>query len=138
MIPFVTESLVKQENVLGPVLNSCSLGDVCDESRGYQYENIEIKPLKVVDDIADQNLGVEDAVKSDKIITDVINSKKLNFSSDKCKVLKVNSKSTESVSIDYVNLEVKTNFKYLGDIFNSKVNNYDMVLERTKKAGWYH
>ena len=52
--PFVTGSLVKKGTVLGPVLNNCSLGNVCDESRGYQYENIEIKPLEFVDDIADQ------------------------------------------------------------------------------------
>ena len=105
--PFVTESLVKQGTVLGPVLNNCSLGDVCVESRGYQYGNIEIKPLEFVDDIADQNMGAEDAVKSNKIITDVINYKKVNFSSDKCKVLRVNVKTTEPVSIDNVNLEVK-------------------------------
>ena len=103
-----------------PVHNNCSLGDVCDESSGYQYGNIEIEPLEFVDDTADQNMGVEDAVKSNKIITDVINYKKLNFSSDKCKVFKVNSKTTECqpVNIDNVNLEVKTNFKCLGDIFN--------------------
>ena len=95
----MTESLVKQGTVPGPVLNNCSLGDVCDESRGYQFGNIEIKSLEFVDDIADQNMRVEDAVKSNKIITDVINYKKLNFSSDKCKVLKLNSKTT-----DYVNL----------------------------------
>ena len=54
--PFVTESLVKQGTVLGLVLNNCSLGDVFDASRGYQYGNIEIKPLEFVDDIADQNM----------------------------------------------------------------------------------
>ena len=77
--------------------------------------NIEIKALEFLDDVADQNMGVKDAVKSNKIITDVINYKKLNFSSDKCKDLKVNSKSTkcQSASIDIVNLEVKPNFKYL-------------------------
>ena len=132
--PFVTESLVKQGTVLGPVLNNYSLGDGRDESRGYQYGNIEIKPLEFVDDISDQNMGVEDDVKSNKIITDVIDYKKLNFSSDECRVLKVNLKTSETVSIDNVNLEVKTNFKYLGDIFNSKGNNSDMILERTKKA----
>ena len=47
-----------------------------------------MKPLEFVDEVADQNMGAEDAVKSTKIITDVINYKKLNFSSDKCKVLK--------------------------------------------------
>ena len=48
-------------------------------------------------------MGAKDPVKSNKIITDVINYKKLNFSSDKCKVLKVNLKTTESASIDNVN-----------------------------------
>ena len=82
--PFVTESLVKHGTIIGPVHNNCSLGDVCDESRGYQCRNIEIKPLEFDDDTAEQNMGAEDAVKSNKIIADVINYKKLNFSSDKC------------------------------------------------------
>ena len=51
------QCLVKQGTVLGPVLNNYSLGDVCDESRSYQYGNIEIIPLECVDDIADQNMG---------------------------------------------------------------------------------
>ena len=31
-------------------------------------------------------------------------------------------------------MEVKTNFKHLRDIFNSKGNNSDIIFERTKKA----
>ena len=34
------------------------------------------KPLEFVDDIADQNMGAGDAVKSNKVIIDVINYKK--------------------------------------------------------------
>ena len=96
-----------------------------DESRGYQNESIEIESLEFVGDIADQNMGMEDSVKSNRIVTDVVNYRKLNFLTDKCKVLNVNSKSTKSVSIDNVKLKVKTNFKCLGDIFSCKGNNSD-------------
>ena len=37
--PFVSENLVKQGTVLGPVLNNCSLDRVPKEGSGYQFSD---------------------------------------------------------------------------------------------------
>ena len=51
--PFLAEEIVEQSTVLGPILNNCSLDDVCKEGEGYQYGTVELKPHEFVDDIAD-------------------------------------------------------------------------------------
>ena len=73
--PFTTKSLVKQDTSLGPILNNCSLDEVCALSDSYQYGTVEIKPLEFVDDIAVANNGSSQALASHKIITDIIEKK---------------------------------------------------------------
>ena len=79
--PFLAEEIVKQGTVLGPILNNCSLDDVCKEGKGYQYGTVELKPLEFVDDIADPNRNKYDAQISDKVIIGIQELKKLKFSS---------------------------------------------------------
>ena len=52
---FTIDSLVKQGTSLGPILNNCSLDEVCAHCDSYQYGTVEIKTLQFVDDIADTN-----------------------------------------------------------------------------------
>ena len=87
--PFLAEEIVKQGTVLGPILNNCSLDDVCKEGKGYQYGSVELKPFEFVDDIADPSRNKYDAQISNKVITGIQELKKLKFSSEKCKVLKI-------------------------------------------------
>ena len=49
--PFTANSLVKQDTSLGPILNNCSLDEMCAHSNSYQYGTAEIKSLEFVDDI---------------------------------------------------------------------------------------
>ena len=56
--PFICSSPAKQEKVLGPVLNNCSLDRITVESRGYFLGSVEIKPMEFVDDISDPNEGL--------------------------------------------------------------------------------
>ena len=72
---FTTNSLVKQGTSLGPILNNCSLDEVCAHSNRYQYGTVEIESLEFVDDIADANKGSSQAISSHKIITDITESK---------------------------------------------------------------
>ena len=53
------------------MLNNCSLDDVYKERKGYQYGNVELKPLEFVDDIADHNRNKYDAQISNKVITGI-------------------------------------------------------------------
>ena len=88
--PFTTNSLVKQDTLLGPILSNCSLDEMCAHSNSYQYSNVEIKALEFVNDIADANNGSSQAFVSHTIITDIIERKRLKLSIDKCKRLRIN------------------------------------------------
>ena len=90
--PFIATDLVKQGTCLGPILYNCSLSDICTEGNNFNYGSAQIKPLECVDDIADPNSGNDDAVLSDDIICNIQRRKQLKFSTEKCKLLKVNSK----------------------------------------------
>ena len=55
--PFVVNNLVQQGTVLGPILDNCSLDQICKEGKSYQNGNIQLKPLEFVDDTADPSDG---------------------------------------------------------------------------------
>ena len=82
--PFICSSIVKQEIVLGPVLNNCSLDRIPVESYGYFLGSTEIKPIEFVDDIADPNEGQLSAQMNNKIIEHIQREKRLMFSEEKC------------------------------------------------------
>ena len=61
--------------------------------------------------------------------------KRLKFSTEKCRLLKINSKANDdTVSISGENVEIKNSFRYLGDIFNSQGNNSDLCKDRLRRA----
>ena len=62
--PIFVEIIVRQGTVLWPVLNKCSMDEVCHESESYQSVTVNIKSLEFVDDIADPNNGLFKARKS--------------------------------------------------------------------------
>ena len=57
-------NLVKQGTILEPILNNCSLDDICSEGHGQNMGTVEIKAVEFVDDIADPNNGYFEALKS--------------------------------------------------------------------------
>ena len=89
--PFICSSIVKQETVLGPVINNCSLDRIPVESHGYFLGSVEIKPIEFVDDIADPNEGQLSAQMNNKIIEHIQHEERLMFSAEKCELLKVNT-----------------------------------------------
>ena len=62
-------NLVKQETVLGPLLNHCSLHGICMEGQAHNMGTVEIKAVEFVNDIADRNNGYLGALKSNQIIS---------------------------------------------------------------------
>ena len=59
----------------------------------------------------------------------------LKFSTEKCKLLKINSKTNDdTVSISGEKVEIKNSFRYLEDIFNSQGNNSDLCKDRLGRA----
>ena len=70
---------------------------MCAHRDSYQCVIIEIKALEFVDDIADVDSGSPQALCSDKIVTDFMEIKRLKFSIDKCKPLKISGGNSLTV-----------------------------------------
>ena len=134
--PFLAEEIVKQDTVLGPILNNCSLDDVCKEGKGYQYGTVELKPLEFVDDIADLNRNKYGVQVSNKVMIGIQELKKLKFFSEKYKVLKIHSSSNRNTLFIEDRALDKENYStsYLGDVFNDKGDNIALCKDRADKA----
>ena len=81
--PFISLDIVKQGTSLGPILNNCSLSDICAEGRSFTFSSVEVKSLEFVDDIADPSYGKNDAVLSNDITCDIQPMECLKFSTEK-------------------------------------------------------
>ena len=113
--PFISIDTVKQGTSLGPILNNGSLNDICVEGRNFTFGSVDVKSSEFVDDIADPSYGKSDAVLSNDIICDIQRIKRLKFSTEKCWLLKINSKANDdTVSISGGKVEIKNSFKYFG------------------------
>ena len=133
--PFISTDIVKQGTSLGPILNNCSLSDICAEGINFTFGSVEVKSLEFVDDIADPSYGNSDAVLSKDIICDIQRMKRLKFSTEKCRPLKINSKANDDTDfISGEKVEIKNSFRYSGDIFNSQGNNSDLCKDRLGRA----
>ena len=97
--PFVVNNLIRQGTVLGPILNNCSLDQICKEGKSYQNGNIQLKRLEFVDDIADPNNGYCQAQQSNHVISSILEGKKLTFAAEKCKTLKFGITKSHSSSL---------------------------------------
>ena len=96
---------------------------------------VAIKALEFVDDIADLNSGSENAANSNKIIVGIQEQKRLTFAAEKCRILKINSFDfSNTVCVKGEDLKVVTQFKYLGDVLNSRGDNSEMIKDRVGKA----
>ena len=96
---------------------------------------VAIKALEFVDDIADLNSGSENAANSNKIIVCIQERIRLTFAAEKCRILKIYSfdfSNTVCVKGEY--LKVVTQFKYVGDVLNSRGDNSEMIKDRVGKA----
>ena len=84
-------NLVKQGTVLEPILDNCSLDDICSEGHGHNMGTVEIKAMEFVDDVADPDNGYFEALKSNQTISFIQKRKCLTCSGGNCKILKINS-----------------------------------------------
>ena len=130
--PFVIKNFVKQGTVLGPILNNCSLDRICKEGNGYQFGQVNIKPFKFVDDLADPNHSSMSAHVSNSVIEQIQFEKRLlrNVSFlllvliDAGYTLDINGRTIKHVST----------VKYLGDILNTQGSNVDMIKSRVDRC----
>ena len=130
---FTIEKLVKQGTVLGPVLCSASVGDYCKDEMnpdsGTFVGKVEIRPLAFMDDLNDINTLPSRVINSNKNAVHFEKLRRLQFGTDKCEILKVGKKmvTLPKSELHGEEIEEKKVVKYLGDYFNSKGDNSDLV-----------
>ena len=135
---FGVDNIVKQGAVLASNICSTSTGEFCKENvGGAPVGSVLIHPLAFVDDIATVNTNIEDTIQLH--IRAVVFSmlKRLELNESKCHGLLVNGGIADVFPELYVNgelIDILMAVKYLGDIFNFKNNNDDMMDERERKA----
>ena len=132
-------SIVQQGSVSGGALCSASTGEITGEDLGggCQIGLSNIKCLTFVDDIAGTNNTIQDTYKSHSSVVWFSTKKRLTLNISKCMVMGINRSCTDVMPRLEINeklvqcVEVAT---YLGDPFNEKGSNTDLIDDRIKKG----
>ena len=129
----------KQGTVLGPILSSASIAECCDEQMigGAVIGNFVAKALGFVDDLLGLNGAIRDVHISHDVVTFFSKKKRIPLNEEKCLCLPINVSDKEATPVLVVNgkeIDICEIARYLGDIFNSKGNNSDLVDDRVKKG----
>ena len=133
------ESIVQQGSVSGGALCSASTAEVTQEDlgNGCQIGLLTIRALTFVDDIAGTNTKPTDTNKSHNNVVWFSKKKRLGLNIPKCMCMCINRRCTDVLphleidgkAVSYVEL-----CAYLGDQFNTRGTNQDLVNDRVKKG----
>ena len=135
--PTEVYDIVKQGGVLGSPLCSATTAEYCTLNNGIAIGDVVIATLAFVDDIADISGSFEDAISAHNNAIIFSLKKKLTFSPDKCYIMIVNNRRNNGIPDLYIDGQKVDNvdvIKYLGDIFNSKGNNNDLMEDRRNRG----
>ena len=108
--------------------------DKYSKSSGVFIGTQKVKPATFVDDLIDPNRTVSDIIESNENAEHFEKIKRLTFKANKCRSLYINYGKEQCIELD-INGETAENVdavKYLGDIFNSKGNDNDLIESRVK------
>ena len=136
---FQMNDIVQQGSVSGGPLCVASTGEITQEDlgEGCQIGLAILKALAFVDDIATLSCNHGDAYKSHKSVEWFSSKKRLLLNALKCVLLCINVKQNDVIprlKIEKTTLKNVDNAAYLGDFFNSKGNNDDLIIDRVKKG----
>ena len=136
---FELGSNAKQGTVLGPILSSASIAECCTEQKkgGATVGSAVVRSLAFVDDLAGVNQMHLDVHVSHDKVTLFSRKKRLGLNEEKCIVLPINVPNSMANPVLYVNgqeMDIVELAKYLGDIFNSRGTNHDLINDRVDKG----
>ena len=136
---FAVNNIVQQGSVCGGILCSSSTGEVANEIKagGAQIGTSTVKALTYVDDIATVNTLTDDVYYSHDRVKWFSDKKRLGLSVGKCIILPINLRKSDVVPrlyIDNTEVAVQKVAPYLGDQFNDKGTNTDLIQERVNKG----
>ena len=135
--PFTVERIVKQGTVTGPQLCKVSTAEYGHNTPGFQLGAVNVKPPIFVDDILGLNNDIVDTSESHKKAVLFSYRKRLDYSKPKCLYMIVNGKKSDIqpvLEIDEHVIEQVSQSKYVGDIFNHKGTNSDLIEDRIRKG----
>ena len=129
--PVDVTDIVKQGGILGSPMCSATTAEYCEHNKGINVGNVSIASLAFVDDIADLSTTFQDAVESHHNALSFAKRKKLQLAPDKCYIMLLQPKNKPKVipqlEIDGGLVKEVDSIVYLGDVFNNKGNNDDLV-----------
>ena len=135
--PFTVHNIVKQGTVLGSSLCGAQTAEYGSDVDGFQIGNVNVKPPIFVDDTTVIVQGVDKVVDAHRKAVTFSKRKRSKFGYAKCVYLPINYKKTDVepyLTIDGHVMKRAEVSKCLGDQFNRKGNNNDLVDTRCKKA----
>jgi hypothetical protein len=136
---FSRPTIVKQGTVFGPLICSTSTAEFVSKNRnvrGFQIGNSSINTVILVDDVGNINGDVVGVINSHDNMSEFSMIKRLPLGGVKCFLLPIFCKDKELpiLKIGSHTMEVKEKIVYLGDDFNSKGNNGDLINESIRKG----
>lgn len=136
--PLDVTDIVKQGGILGSPMCSATTAEYCEQNKGISIGNATIASLAFVDDIADVSDSFEDALNSHKNALEFASRKKLQLAPDKCFIMLIKQRNKEikvpELEVEGKKVQEAKLIKYLGDFFNEKGNNDDLIEDRAKRG----
>ena len=135
--PLTVYDIVKQGGVLGSPMCSASTAEYCGCNKGVCVGTAVVSSLAFVDDMLDVSLSGSDTQLSHGNSVAFSFKKKMNHKAKKCKSLLTNGKKKDlspTLMIGDEVVEIASLIEYLGDIFNTKGDNSDMMQDRVRRG----
>ena len=129
--PLILSNFVKQGTVLGPSLKNFSLDRFSKERFGYNFGSVGIQALEFVDNIANPSSSKQTALISNRLLENIQHEKCVNFSAEKCELLKINSIGNDGLLLNGDKIKSVSQ--------KSKVPNWvmcSMIKEITLNCAW--
>ena len=133
----VIKDTVQQGRVLAPDLCSASTAEYCGVNKGVAVGNCIISSLAFVDDMLDASEDHSDAESAHLHALAFSHRKKLKYNAPKCKAMVVNKKKAEGLPLMFIEdqlIEIVSQIKYLGDIFQENGKNDGLIQDRISRA----
>ena len=136
---FETGEIVKQGAVLSSNLCSTSTGEFCSDKTkgGFICGDVKIDSVLYVDDSNVIDEEVRESEESHQVMLQFAEKKGLAFSEEKCFSIIINGKATHTppnLFIGNHQLELRDLAVILGDVFNKRGDNKDLIADRVSKG----
>ena len=135
--PFHVQRIVKQGTVTGPQLCKVSTAEYGNDTPGFQVGAVNVKPPIFVDDIMSLNMNIADMNESHVKAVLFSYRKRIGYGTPKCLSMVVNAKKCDVspvLEIDGHVMKLVRQSKYVGDFFNDKGTNKDLIEDRLRKG----